>query len=145
MARVIVGYDGSAPSKRALAWALDHASARGDEIILLTVIPSAVAKSSLSHMMPAGLELPAHMGKTFEENARARLEEVILEHAAKKVKMQALVKQGDPAKAFTDAVKESGASDVVIGHKSFEQEVTPLGLIAERLVRQMPATVTVVR
>ncbi|MFA5861968.1 MAG: universal stress protein [Candidatus Thermoplasmatota archaeon] len=145
MGRVIVGYDGSDPSKRALAWALEHAALRGDEVILLTVIPSAVAKSSLLHMMPAGLDLPQNMGKTFEENARIRLDEVMLEHGKNNVKMQGVVKQGDPANAFMDAVREFSAASVIIGHKSFEYGEIQLGPIAERLVKHMPATVTVVR
>lgn len=145
MARILVGYDGSAPSRRALQWALDRAKSTGDEIVLVTAIPTAVAKSSLNQMMPAGLELPEPLGKTFEENAKARLEDVMKEFAMHGVRMSGVVRPGEPGKAFLDAVKEFGAAEIVIGHKSFETGEMTLGPVAERLVKQMPATVTVVR
>lgn len=145
MARILVGYDGSAPSRRALQWALDRAKGSGDEIILVTAIPTSVAKSSMNQMMPAGLELPEPLGKTFEQNARSRLDDVMQEFAAHGVKMQGVVRAGEPGQAFLEAVREFSAAEIVIGHKSFEAGEMPLGPVAERLVRQMPATVTVVR
>jgi nucleotide-binding universal stress UspA family protein len=145
VARVLVGYDGSDPSRRALAYAIDRAKLAGDEIVLLTVIPDSVRKTSLSGMMPAGLALPPQMGKTFEANAQERLDDVIAEHKASGVAMSALVRSGEIGHAFTEAVRESGASEIVIGHKSFEREALQLGPIAERLVKHMPATVIVVR
>jgi nucleotide-binding universal stress UspA family protein len=145
MARILVGYDGSAPSRRALEWALERAKSTGDEVILVTAIPTSVAKSSLSQMMPAGLALPEPLGKTFEQNARSRLDDVMQEFAKHGVKMSGVVRAGDPAQAFLDAVHEFSAAEIVIGHKSFESGEMALGPVAERLVRQMPATVTVVR
>src|SRR5262249_31985493 len=121
------------------------AKALGDDIVLLTAIPAGVAKSSLSRMMPAGVELPPAMGKTFEANARERLEDVMSQHAKEGVKMSAVVRQGEPGHVFMEVAHEVGASEILIGHKSFEKEPLPLGPIAERLVRHMPATVTVVR
>lgn len=141
-----MGYDGSDPAKRALEWALQRAKPLGDEVVLLTVIPASVANSSLSKMMPAGLELPAPLAKTFEDNARERLDEVLKEHASDGVKLEAhVLKSNDPAKAFMEAIRQFGANAIVIGHKSFEKEQVELGPIAERLVKHMPATVTVVR
>jgi nucleotide-binding universal stress UspA family protein len=96
-------------------------------------------------MMPAGLELPPGMAKTFETNARERLEDVVREHTSAGVKMSGHVRAGDPAQAFMDAVREFSANEIVIGHKSFEPEDLKLGPVAERLVKHMPATVTVVR
>jgi nucleotide-binding universal stress UspA family protein len=142
MARVLVGYDGSDPSKRALAWALARLKPE-DEIVLLTVLPKSVATSSLSKMMPAGLELPPTLAKSFEENARERLDEVARQHPG--VKMKADVRKGDPAQAFMDAVRDFSAQEVVIGHKSFESEDIELGPVAQRLVDALGATVTVVR
>jgi nucleotide-binding universal stress UspA family protein len=145
MGHILVGFDGSDPSRRALDFAIARAKPQGDEVVVLTVIPPSVKDSSLAKMMPAGLELPAAMAKTFEENARARLDEVIRERRAAGSKIRGEVRAGEAMQAFLDAAKEFGASEIVIGHKSFEREDLALGPIAERLVKHMPATVTVVR
>src|SRR5438067_12162827 len=102
MSRLLVGYDGSEPSRRALAFALRKAKALGDEVVLLTVIPPSVARSSLSAMMPAGVELPPSMAKTFETNARERLDDVVKENATSGVKVSALVRAGEPGHVFLE-------------------------------------------
>lgn len=142
MARVLVGYDGSDPSKRALVWALAHLGS-DDEIVLLTVIPKAVAKSSFSGMMPAGIDLPQQLKGSFEANAQQRLDAVAREHPG--VKMSGRVTQGDAAEAFMAAVREFSAQHVVIGNKSFEGQDVDMGPVAQRLVDALGATVTVVR
>ena len=96
-------------------------------------------------MMPAGVELPPPMAKTFEQSARDRLDEVVREKRASGVKLRPEVRSGEALHVFLETAKELGVSEIVIGHKSFEKEALQLGPIAERLVRQMPATVTVVR
>ena len=145
MGILLVGFDGSDPSRRALDHAVRRARLGGDEVVLLNVIPASVAKSSLSGMMPAGLELPAPLARTFEENARQRLQDVVLQYAAQGVTLRAEVRAGEAVQAIVDAAHELRADEVVIGHKSYEKESLDLGPIAERLVKHLPATVTVVR
>lgn len=145
MGLLLVGFDGSDPSRRALEHAVRRAKLAGDEVVLLNVIPQSVAKSTLSGMMPAGIELPPPLARTFEENARERMEDVVRGYAQQGVKMRAEVRAGEAAQAIVDAARELKADEVVIGHKSYESESLALGPIAERLVRTLPATVTVVR
>src|SRR5205823_5173933 len=87
VARILVGFDGSEPSRRALDFAVARAKLSGDEVVVLTVIPPSVANSSLARMMPAGLELPPPMAKTFEESARQRIEDVVKEKQPSGVKL----------------------------------------------------------
>lgn len=145
MGIVLVGFDGSDPSRRALDHAVRRARLAGDEVVLLNVIPPSVAKSSLSGMMPAGIELPPQLSRTFEENAWERLHDVVRQYAEPGVKLRAEVRVGEAVQALVDAARELGAGEVVIGHKSYETHEMKLGPIAEGLVRRMPATVTVVR
>lgn len=145
MGRLLVAFDGSEPSRRALHHAIKRAKLSGDEIVLLTVIPSSVAKSSLSGMMPVGIELPPPLSRTFAQNALLRLEETVKESAQSGVKMHSEVREGEAGRVIVTAASELAVDEVIIGHKSYEGEDTKLGPIAERLVRLLPATVTVVR
>lgn len=145
MPRLLVGFDGSAASRRAIEHATARARTGGEEVVLLSVVPASVAKSSLSGMMPAGLELPPPLARTFEENARRRLDEAVADLARAGVKATAELRVGEAAAAIIQAATELAADEVIIGHKSFESDQTPLGAVAEVLVRDLPATVTVVR
>ena len=145
MTRLLVGFDGSEASRRAIAHAAKRARESGSEVVLLSVVPASVAKSSLSGMMPAGLELPPPLARTFEENARLRLDEAVAELAHAGVKASGELRVGEAAATIIATAAELGVDEVVIGHKSFETGKTPLGAIAQVLVRDLPATVTVVR
>lgn len=145
MGKILVGFDGSEPSRRALDHALARAKMSGDHVVLLTVIPDSVKDSSLAGMMPAGVELPASMTKTFEQSARERLDEIMREFAKTGVTLTGEVRTGEVLRVFLEATKDVGAHEIVIGNRSFEKAATQLGPIAERLVKHMPATVTVVR
>lgn len=145
MGVILVGFDGSEPSRRALEHAMRRAKLAGDEVVLLNVIPTSVAKSSLSHMMPAGIELSPALAKTFEEHARERVADALRDFGRDGVKLRGEVRAGDAVAAIVQAALELKADEVVIGHKSYESDSLKLGPIAERLVRNLPATVTVVR
>lgn len=144
MGRVLVAFDGSEPSRRALDHAVSRAKA-GDELVLLNIIPPSVAGSSLSGMMPMGVELPPPLTRTFEENARQRLADVISQYARQGVRMRGEVRAGDAAQTILAAARELSADEVVIGHQSYESAEMRLGPVAERLVQLLPRIVTVVR
>lgn len=143
--RILVGYDGSPPSRRAFLHAVARAVAANDELLVLTVIPPAVRGSSLQRMMPAGIELPAAMSGTFEDNARSRLDSAVAEAAAAGVSAKAEVRAGEAAAAVLEAAAEWGAEEIVIGHKSYEGPDFTLGPNADAIVRGARVPVTVVR
>lgn len=142
MARIVVGYDGSPPARRAL----DHAVARrleGDELHLVSALPPSVRNTSLASMMPAGIELPPQLGATFLERAKARMDEVVAELSKRGVKATGHVRLGEPAEALLALAVEVQADLVVIGHKSY-QGGAALGPNASAIVRQARVPVTVV-
>lgn len=145
MGLLLVGFDGSDPSRRALDHAVARAKLSGDEIVLLLVVPKGVAQSSLSGMMPPGLELPPELDRTFVQNAKALVDEAVASHHGSGVKIQAVVKEGEAGRELVEAATRLKATEVIIGRKSYEAGHTKLGPVAERLVRNLPATVTVVR
>lgn len=144
MARILVGFDGSPPSRRALLHAVRRSGAGGDEIVILTVVPAAVRNSSLSAMMPAGIELPRSMSHTFEETARLRLNEVVDELARAGVKVRGEVLAGEAAPTLLGFAQQLGAQEIVIGHKSFEGPQFTLGPNADKVLRGATVPVTVV-
>lgn len=144
MARILVGFDGSPPSRRALQHAVARVRASGEELFVLTVVPESVRKSSLSAMMPAGIELPREMTRTFEETARLRLDEVVAENGRDGVKVRAEVRAGDAAEALLAFADEMQVSEIVIGHKSFEGARFTLGPNADKVLRGSKVPVTVV-
>lgn len=145
MARILVGFDGSPPSRRALQHAARRAAGASEvEIVLLTVVPASVRKSSLSAMMPAGIELPRSMSQTFEETARMRLDEVVAELGRQGVKVRGDVRAGDAAQTLLAFADELRADEIVIGHKSFEGPRFTLGPNADEILRHAKVPVTVV-
>lgn len=143
MGRVLVGYDGSPPSKRALDHAVRRALVTKDEVLLLTVLPPSIRESSLAAMMPAGIELPPEMSGTFVENAQRRLVEVAQEAAGQGVAVKAAVLLGEPAETILHAALEMKADEIVIGHKSYEKQAT-LGPNAMAIVMRSAVPVTTV-
>ncbi|HVM45131.1 MAG TPA: universal stress protein [Candidatus Thermoplasmatota archaeon] len=126
MSVILVGIDGSPPSRRALDHATRLAREKGHELFLLTVVPEQVKNSSLSSMMPAGLALPPALSQTFEQTAQLRLDEIAAQLAAIGVKARTDVRAGDAARQLLRAADESGASEIVIGQKSYADK-THLG------------------
>lgn len=144
MGKLLVGFDGSAPSRRAVEHALKEARARGHALVLLTVIPREIRESSLASMMPAGLALPPELSSTFEESARNRLKELTEELAASGVRVEAHVRAGSTVDEFVRAAEEVGATEIVIGHKAFEPGHVELGPNASAIAERAKVRVTLV-
>lgn len=143
--RLLVGFDGSPPSRLALGHAMRRAAEAKDELHVVTVIPAAVRDSSLARMMPAGLELPPQMNGTFEDTARRRLDEVLEQARKHGARATGEVRAGEACHEILRAAEEFKADEIVIGHKSFEGPEFSFGKNAREIVRQSKVPVTVVR
>lgn len=144
MSRVLVGIDGSPPSRRALDHAVSEARQQGHELVLLTVIPPAVRHSSLATMVPAGLALPPELSHTFEQTARLRLDELAAQLSTSGVKARAELRAGSIVEEFVRAAEELGASEIVIGHKAFEPHQVETGPNAAAIAERANVRVTLV-
>jgi len=121
---VVVGYDGSATSKRALTFAarragsegrllLVHASERIDEAFMRGVRPDGVFDATLPELAE---------GTPFETREVA----------------------GSPATALVRAARESGADEIVVGSRRLGLIHGGLGRVADRLLKEADRPVTVV-
>jgi len=135
--RIIAGVDGSAASKRALAWAVRQAQATG-----------AVVDAVHAWQMPVTFDMaplfvqPDDLEKAAEKVLVASVSEVCGEHPA--VTVRARVVQGHPAAVLTRAAR--GADALVVGshgHGGFLGAL--LGSVSQHCVLHATCPVVVIR
>jgi len=144
MTRILVGYDGSPHAKRAVDAAIQRAQASKGELLVVTAIPNGVRGSSLSAMMPAGVELPKPLAGTFEDHARASLDEVVAKAKAAAVPARGEVHTGPVVDVLLAAAKEFGAEEILLGVKSFEGPDQHVGPHAAEIARRSKVPVVLV-
>ena len=138
VSRVLVAVDGSEVSERALRYALEvHADA---EVTVLTVVgePSAMFGKATA------IALSEDPGESMREQARPVLERVREIAAEYDVEVATEVGGGHPARTILDRAEAFDA--VLVGsHGGSLADRVFVGNVAEKVVRQSPVPVTVVR
>jgi nucleotide-binding universal stress UspA family protein len=133
---IVVGYDGSASSRAALA----HAVAFGDGAHVVVVhVPEARAPHATSRWR----EL---LDAEHEEEARAALEAILREDGAVHARgtWEARLTNGRPAEAILDIAREVGADAIVVGAHGIGAAAAPLGSVPYELVARAEVPVTVI-
>lgn len=135
--RILVGYDGSEPAKKALIAALELAQAfRGEVLALAVVRPPEFAE--------LGIELEGVL-----EEAKGPLAEAFRfaqrEAARRGVVLRTRSQVGHPAETLVRVAEEEGFDLIVLGRRG----LTPiqrwmLGSVSERVLRYAPSAVMVV-
>lgn len=160
MGRIVVGVDGSADSKAALAWAVEEARLRGEDLRVVYVFgisdehnPYLAAYASFGGGTSAE-QAASEAQRWREERAEATrrqaqgiveslVDEVVDDDAGVRIDPVA-VAGGRPGRVL---IKESGDCSLLVvgsrGRGGFKG--LRLGSIAEKCVRHAPCTVTVVR
>jgi len=144
MPRVLVGFDGSPHARRALEAALARLKEARGELLVVTVIPESVRRSSLSAMMPAGLELPGPLNGTFEEHAQERLDEVVAQAKAAGVSARGELRHGATVEGILAAASEFKADEILLGVKSYEGPDRHQGPNATEIARRSKVPVVLV-
>ena len=135
MQNVVVGYDGSEDSKRAL----DRAATLGRQGATITIV-AAVA---------LGLHGPRSMGALNEDEMRAERE--VLDAARNDLKAQgvdvhAIEGEGDPADVIVEAAKEANADLVIVGTRGRGAAKRAfMGSVSTKVVHNAHCDVLVVR
>jgi len=146
MKKMLIAYDGSDASKKAVDLAL-KCSSKDDQITLLTVIPAELAESSFTKMLLPTIDLSQIVKSgTFKEKAMETLSKVAREIKDKVPKVNVAVESGDPADEILISAKKYNADMIVIGYKGYGKEGRfLLGSVTDKVVRHAGVSVLVVR
>jgi nucleotide-binding universal stress UspA family protein len=135
--RIVVGVDGSASSRRALAWAARHASlTRLPVLAVLAFHPSPRYEWAIGGQDP----------KAMESEGRRRLEEAVAEALVDQpdVEIDIAVVKGRPVDVLTEL--SANASLIVVGTRNHHELAgLLLGSVSEHLVARAHCPLVVVR
>lgn len=146
MKKMIIAYDGSVASKRAIEMAL-KCSNKDDELTLLTVIPAELAESSFTKMLLPTIDLSSVVKSgSFKERAIETLSKVVAEIENNVKKVHVVVESGDPADEILMSAKKHEADIIVLGYKGYGKEGRfLLGSVTDKVVRHAGVSVLVIR
>jgi nucleotide-binding universal stress UspA family protein len=141
MNTILLATDGSEPSERALAFAIDLARGTGATLEILSVRPERVQRgiSSNTPVLDVDerdeLDSPEHIAGAAAEKARFS-----------GVDANAHAAHGDVVGCIADATRSVGAELLVVGSRGRGSvSGAMLGSVSQALVRRSPVPVTVVR
>jgi nucleotide-binding universal stress UspA family protein len=104
---IVIGYDATEPSKRALTRAADIAEKFGSRLVVTSVTPVMAPSGTHGSAGVDPTDPPAHH--------QAELEEAQTYLSGRNLKAQLQPAIGDPADSIVEAAEQSGASLIVIG------------------------------
>ena len=134
MGRMLVAYDGSEHSIKALEKALSMA-AEDEEIVVLYVIPTAI----LEEFREIGPEMP-------KSKAQDIVNEAVEKIQARERKAIAVVREGDVAGEIIHFASELECSLILIGSKGVSKIGRfSLGSVAEKVARHADTAVLIIR
>ncbi len=146
MKRLLVAYDGSDASNKAIDVAV-QCSTPDDELVLLTVIPAALVESTFTNMLLPTIDLSTVVTPgTFKEKAMENLGKLAKELEGKIGKVDIAVEAGDPADEILLVAKKYDSDIILIGYKGYGKEGRfLLGSVTDKVVRHASRSVLVVR
>ena len=146
MKKMLVAYDGSDASKKAIDMVIKCAN-KEDEIILLTVVPAELAESSFTKMLLPTIDLSEIVKSgSFKDKAMTSLSKLTKEIEPCVKKVDVAVESGDPADEILMSAKKHNSDVIVIGYKGYGKEGRfLLGSVTDKVVRHASVSVLVVR
>jgi|SRR5512136_333434 nucleotide-binding universal stress UspA family protein len=146
MKRLLVAYDGSEASTKAIDVAV-QCSTHEDELVLLTVIPAALVESTFTNMLLPTIDLSTVVTPgTFKEKAMENLGKLAKELEGKLSKVDVVVEAGDPADEILLIAKKYDSDIILVGYKGYGKEGRfLLGSVTDKVVRHASRSVLVVR
>ena len=146
MKKMLVAYDGSDASKKAIEM-LMKCSNSDDEITLLTVVPAELSESSFTKMLLPTIDLSKIVKSgSFKDKAKETLSKIVNDIEKNVSKVDIAVEDGDPADEILSKVKKMQADIIVLVYKGYGKEGRfLLGSVTDKVVRHASVSVLVVR
>jgi len=146
MKKMLIAYDGSDASKKAIEMCLKCAD-EDDEITLLTVVPAELSESSFTKMLLPTIDLSKIVKSgTFKEKAMESLSKIVKDIEDNVAKVNIAVETGDPADEILITAKKYDSDIIVVGYKGYGKEGRfLLGSVTDKVVRHASKSVLVVR
>lgn len=139
---VLVAYDGSDPSRRALAHAIDLAQRGGvDRLHVLTAHPEPLVYGQIQVYMDH-----ARAAEAASAHDRARLADAasICERSGVRYDLEA--REGDPAQTIAQRAQALGCTQIVMGSRGLGRlGIALLGSVATAVLQATPLPVTLVK
>jgi len=146
MKKMLVAYDGSEASKKAIEVVLRCAD-KDDEITLLTVVPAELSESSFTKMLLPTIDLSNVVKSgSFKQKAKESLSKVVKQIEPEVSKVNIAVESGDPADEILINAKKYESDIIIVGYKGYGKEGRfLLGSVTDKVVRHASKSVLVVR
>jgi len=146
MKKILIAYDGSEASEKAIDMTLECCNSE-DEIAILTVIPAALAESTFTNMLLPTIDLSTVVQSgSFKEKAMENISKVAKVIENKVGKIDVVVESGDPADEILLTAKKLESDIIIIGYKGYGKEGRfLLGSVTDKVVRHASRSVLVVR
>ena len=135
MNKILVAYDGSEYSKKALNQAVELAKCTTSSIILLTVVPSANRMFAFDDLLVPG---------TFKSKALKMVKEAA--NRIQGISVTSIIREGDIADEILRASEDLGCDLIVIGSRGLGKvDRFLLGSVAEKVMKHSSKSVFMVR
>ena len=146
MKKILIAYDGSEASKKAIDVGLKCAQDE-DTIVLLTIIPAELVESSFTKMLLPTIDMSSVVQSgSFKEKAMESLSMLASNLDSNVSQVNVDVEIGDPADEILLAAKKHEADIIVVGYKGYGKEGRfLLGSVTDKVVRYAGVSVLVVR
>ncbi|MBX5490887.1 MAG: universal stress protein [Chloroflexi bacterium] len=137
--KILVGFDGSAGARRALAQALRLATSDGATVHVLTVIEHLPRYAATVSEMDDALAEAERQVALLQAEARRAAD-------LARVPIESVRRAGHPAKTLVDYAREGGFDLLVLGHAGHSSVWGSfLGTTCDKVVRHAPCSVLIVR
>jgi nucleotide-binding universal stress UspA family protein len=146
MKKILIAYDGSEASKKAIDVGLKCAQ-KDDSIVLITIIPAELVESSFTKMLLPTIDMSSVVQSGgFKEKAMESLSTLADSINANVSQINVDVEIGDPADEILLAAKKLEVDLIVVGYKGYGKEGRfLLGSVTDKVVRYAGVSVLVVR
>jgi len=146
MKKMLVAYDGSDASKKAIEMVQKCAN-KEDEVTLLTVVPAELSESSFTKMLLPTIDLSAYVKSgSFKDKAKESLSKIAKQIETDVSKVNIVSEDGDPADEILITAKKYESDIIIVGYKGYGKEGRfLLGSVTDKVVRHASVSVMVVR